>query len=261
LDPVERGVVVIRTRRTLPKAPASLATTAKRDAARLAKAAAANKLSPADFVQSVYGSKALRTALRAAQHLKCCYCEQKQRVGYSQVEHFRPKTRARRSERTEAIGYYWLAYELDNLYFSCANCNNAKRDWFPLVPNTRGLPFGFSRATHAESPMLLDPAHDDPEKELTFVQDPKTGRFRLAPKDGSARGAQTILRIALDNDDLDQLRDAHVKDHLAPVVAAHAAAKTDAERDAQRERARELAADDQEFALLARCYFRFHGLI
>ncbi|HYO64970.1 MAG TPA: hypothetical protein VEU33_02705 [Archangium sp.] len=57
------------------------------------------------------------------QRKKCCWCEQ--RLGYrsEDVDHFRPKTKARRTVKRYDEGYWWLAYDRDNLFFSCAACS------------------------------------------------------------------------------------------------------------------------------------------
>ncbi|KHD08572.1 hypothetical protein PN36_02120 [Candidatus Thiomargarita nelsonii] len=53
---------------------------------------------------------------------KCCYCERKRDLKReSDVEHFRPKAAV--TEDKEHDGYWWLAYEWDNYFFSCKLCN------------------------------------------------------------------------------------------------------------------------------------------
>jgi hypothetical protein len=85
---------------------------------------------------AVYASYAVKVALEVCHHGKCCYCETyvPKPFAYSHVEHWRPKggsMQARRSVRIRP-GYYWLAYDWDNLLLSCAPCNINKSDLFPL---------------------------------------------------------------------------------------------------------------------------------
>src|SRR5215468_8122036 len=67
---------------------------------------------------------------------KCAYCEEKLSGQPGDVEHFRPKGRVcdatfrqvfidhpRWGRNIAHPGYYWLAYDWDNLLPSCADCN------------------------------------------------------------------------------------------------------------------------------------------
>ncbi len=71
------------------------------------------------------------------QHDKCAFCESKvSAIAYGDVEHFRPKAGYQQShdDDLQRPGYYWLAYEWSNLFFSCSICNQqGKRNVFPLA--------------------------------------------------------------------------------------------------------------------------------
>ena len=123
-----------------PPAPAVLQG---RGQAKRAKHCADYDRSPADyeagaktftFDDALYGHASVKQALIAAQHGKCCFCERK--IGAEgDVEHFRPKASFCQGERSplERPGYYWLAYEWDNLLLACPICNQRfKRNYFPL---------------------------------------------------------------------------------------------------------------------------------
>ncbi len=78
---------------------------------------------------AIYGSKPVKRILVAAHSCKCCYCERKyDEPRHLAVEHFRPKTAVRQSNKhkEQYPGYYWLAYDWDNLLLSCHECNS---DW------------------------------------------------------------------------------------------------------------------------------------
>lgn len=161
---------------------------------------------PLEFDESVYGHRSVKEALMEAQHGKCCYCEHPIRPsGHGDIEHFRPKRAVRQSDTSPESrpGYYWLAYAWTNLFLSCEVCNQIhKRSLFPLADPTRRA------RTHTqtladESPLLLDPAGDDPERSIGFRREVPFGR--------DSRGAATIQCLKLDRTALCERR----ADHLA----------------------------------------------
>src|SRR5262245_11729008 len=53
----------------------------------------------------------------------CAYCETPiSQESSGDIELFRPET-----------AYWWLAYDWENLYVTCAECNKNKRDQFPIA--------------------------------------------------------------------------------------------------------------------------------
>ena len=134
------------------------------------------------FRKSIYGAPQVREVLKGTQHNKCCYCERETSPG--RIDHFRPKGRVRQREGVKKIhpGYYWLAYEWDNLVFACEDCNLKKSDYFPLEdPERRARnhldPLG------RESRLLLNPYVDpDPSRHITFAGSacrPRTEKGRV----------------------------------------------------------------------------------
>lgn len=123
----------------------------------------------------------VKADLVALQHAKCAYCER--RLGSAGVEwtvdHFRPKGAVRRRDAlpagacdvggASAVGYYRLAYELENLLAACLPCNNAhKSDFFPTAQGRR---LGSADPTElaGERPYLISPASQqdtDPEQAI-----------------------------------------------------------------------------------------------
>jgi 5-methylcytosine-specific restriction endonuclease McrA len=86
------------------------------------------------FSSNIYADPTVKDALIEAQYGKCCFCERLV-GGDGDVEHFRPKRGycQNKGERIQRPGYYWLAYNWDNLYLSCSSCNQRqKRNLFPL---------------------------------------------------------------------------------------------------------------------------------
>ena len=112
----------------------------------------------------------MKEELRRAQHRKCCYCESNFDVtGYGEIEHFRPKgaVQQERGRKVECPGYYWLAYDWNNLLMSCKRCNIAKDSLFPLVDDGAR-----ARSHHddvsAERPLFIDPSLEDPRLHIRF---------------------------------------------------------------------------------------------
>lgn len=115
---------------------------------------------------------------------KCAYCEQETyRDQHGDVDHFRPHSsvRDRHWARIRVViggierehpGYYWLAYDWQNLLPSCVLCNQqwtdsagrrfGKADRFPV----RGG-YAVSPGEEAdEEPLLIHPVFEDPEEHM-----------------------------------------------------------------------------------------------
>jgi uncharacterized protein (TIGR02646 family) len=132
----------------------------------------------------VFSSKVYRdTTLSALEKLyksKCAYCETDTSAGAPmQVEHYRPKAKV--TEDSTHLGYYWVAYEWSNLILSCSKCNNKKRNRFPILGNRivepvldgDGLPTNEFRVANsaafaAENVLLLHPEIDNIEEQFLF---------------------------------------------------------------------------------------------
>jgi uncharacterized protein (TIGR02646 family) len=157
------------------------------------------------FSRAVYGAKTVKNSLRKMQYDKCCYCE----VDFTanspgDVEHFRPKTCFQQAIGTPVLypGYYWLAYDWENLYFTCDICNRSgKKNLFPLVDpeKRRTAP---DQENH-EEPLLVDPVSDDPRNHIRF-------EF-VVPSAITERGAETIKVLKLNRGELRRLRIRHLK--------------------------------------------------
>jgi uncharacterized protein (TIGR02646 family) len=125
--------------------------------------------SAADIDAKVYSSPQVRTQLLQDQGPVCAYCEWPIEGPFSDVEHFRPKTSYRQT--TDDVhhrpGYYWLAYDWQNLLFACNVCNRTlKRDLFPLAdPSQRNIA---GQDISKEQPLLLNPVVDDPAEHIFY---------------------------------------------------------------------------------------------
>jgi hypothetical protein len=139
------------------------------------------------FQNAMY--KRRRKEIFAAFYGKCAYCEGPLRPFQpGDVEHFRPKG-ALVDEHDKPVylrdaagkiikdasgqpqlhpGYYWLAYNWNNLMPACAGCNRPyKKTRFPVEGFRAAAPGEEDR----EVPLFLNPFKDDPNEHLIFDTD------------------------------------------------------------------------------------------
>lgn len=147
--------------------------------------------------KGIYGARSVKDALLRAQYGKCCYCESEVRsISYGDVEHYRPKGAVKQAENHP--GYYWLAYDWNNLLFSCEVCNRShKGTSFPLKnPNAR------ARSHHDniddEQPLFVNPGVEDPRRHIRFQGESPVPRTKV--------GRETIKGIKLRREDLEERR-------------------------------------------------------
>ncbi len=162
------------------------------------------------FDGGVYGHATVKQALVDAQYGKCCFCERK--VGADgDVEHFRPKAGVRQNVSSPMLrpGYYWLAYDWDNLLLSCSACNQRhKRNLFPIAtPADRAA--SHNDSVDDEDPLFIHPAHVDPQQYISFRKEiPYSLR-------GNRFAKQTIAALGLDREILNEVR----RDRLGHLAA------------------------------------------
>ena len=140
------------------------------------------------FTASIYGSTSVREVLERLQHDKCCYCERKTS---GRIDHFRPKGAVRQSHKSNRVypGYYWLAYQWNNLVLACEDCNLKKSDCFPLEdPGQRAR--NHLDPLDLEAPLLLNPyIETNPSDHVTFAGS--------ACRPGTERGRVTVAVLGL----------------------------------------------------------------
>ncbi len=140
----------------------------------------------------------MRKALERVQHAKCCYCEALPEKPYAHlhVEHWRPKAYSKQSRDAQELrpGYYWLAYDWDNLFLSCHFCNTSnKGNIFPLSnPDDRARSHHANLA--AEMPLLLKPdGAEDLRDHIGFHEEVPIGK--------TSKGRETVVILGLDRTD------------------------------------------------------------
>lgn len=138
------------------------------------------------FDYNAYSKDSVKAALADLFHQKCAYCESKfEHVTPADIEHWRPKGAVvTESGAEKKPAYYWLAADWDNLLRSCPGCNRKRSQpvgaeeeeeavgkgmQFP-VADERKRWRSHNQACN-ETPLLLHPCHDRPERFLHFVTD------------------------------------------------------------------------------------------
>lgn len=139
-----------------------------------------------DFGSS-YNTGEVRKQLILKQHNKCCFSEAKFVGDYSDVEHFRPKGRVDNYETgiRRYPGYYWLAYDWDNLFLCKTRLNSTeKRNYFPLYDENERNKSHHDNFT--ERNKLIDPGKEDPRDYIRFhldepisIDPDKRGKFNI----------------------------------------------------------------------------------
>ena len=203
------------------------------------------------FKPEIYGHNQVKENLRELQDQKCCFCESKiSHISYGDVEHYRPKGGwVQNNEPINKPGYYWLAYDWDNLLLSCQVCNQRyKKNYFPLsTPANRAL--NHRGNILYEDPQFIHPVIDQPEDHIEFNEEiPK-------PKDTSLKGQITIEKLGLDRELLNEQR----RQKFNSIILIYSLAKGHPETD-QKEAAKSFIKESQlnqsEYASMVRCYFR-----
>lgn len=130
-----------------------------------------------------YKEEKNKEALRNASHGNCMYCESKtDHVYFGDIEHIIPK-----DHRPD------LKFDWNNLGYSCAICNNNKRNTYDS-----GCP-------------IVNPYDEEPRAHLTTLG------YHLYSVNGSERGSKTIIDTGLNRPELLQKRFDQVK-HLHSLV-------------------------------------------
>jgi len=141
----------------------------------------------------------LKDWLLELSHGKCWYSEAREIFSFYEVDHFRPKNRAKQLDGTEREGYWWLAFDWRNYRISGSVGNNRKGDYFPLA---KGSPVATGPECDLQDEIiyLLDPTDPDDPFLLTFDESgyPKPAVTEEEDKWAYERVIQTINLLHLD---------------------------------------------------------------
>lgn len=213
-----------------------------------------------EFKSSIWLRDDVRLTLHRYQNGKCCYCERKREPKREpDIEHFRPKGKI--AEDRRKAGYWWLAYEWSNLYFSCKPCNeDFKKTHFPL----RSTGVRARKATAdltLEKPILPDPGIEDPELLIGYDWDVQLEEAWPIPRNRE-RGGAIIEILGLDRELLNGERGALIA-LLAPIAQMMHCALHLGNQALERRSALQIARQtrrNQQFAGFRRYYFTKIGL-
>jgi hypothetical protein len=138
----------------------------------------------------------LKDWLLSLSNQKCWFSEAKDCFQHWDVEHYRPKGKAKNLDKTEREGYWWLAFAWKNLR-ACGRVGNAKKGiFFPL--RSTYCATDLNRDTDEELPYLLDPVIWSDCALLSFNQ---LGEAIPAP--GVDRWSKQRVTVSVSQYDLD----------------------------------------------------------
>jgi len=106
--------------------------------------------------------------LKQMSYGKCWYSESDCVQSFADVDHYRPKKAALRSDTETDDGYPWLAFSWENFRYAAQRSNQLNTDtqtdqtvgkgaWFPLMPGSPKACWD-DRCVADEKPVILDPA-------------------------------------------------------------------------------------------------------
>lgn len=122
----------------------------------------------------IWTSRIVLDALSRVFISKCAYCETPLHDSeFGEVSHHRPTGNAmglhdRKSDSSSTDYYGWFAYEWENLFLACAECNRSKRNIFPLNGPRARLRCTWSEAEASEQTLVINPCRSEPRKHLSF---------------------------------------------------------------------------------------------
>ena len=155
-----------------------------------------------EFKEEIYNNVEVKQHLIRLQNGKCCFCESKiNHISSGDIEHFRPKKGWVQDQgKINKPGYYWLAYEWDNLLFCCEICNRSfKKNHFPISEISKRA-LNHNGDLSSEVALFVHPVDEDPEQFIEFEQE------QIKPVNNNIRGKSTIQKIGLDRAPLNERR-------------------------------------------------------
>ena len=156
--------MMIKIERVSPPEDTGLDKKRKKELRKIRKLAESGELKSKDF-RALWSEAKVKKFLYESQYGKCCYCERKRDKIEVDVEHFRPKAGVEEAE--DHPGYWWLAYNWENLLIACKKCNQEyKKSKFPLLGSERA--YGENSDLAKEEPILINPLEEDPEEFIEY---------------------------------------------------------------------------------------------
>lgn len=214
---------------------------------------------------------------------KCWYSESDCVQSFKDVDHYRPKKQAKRSDTEADDGYPWLAFSWDNFRLAAQRSNQINRDdntdesvgkgaWFPLMQGSR-LATWDDRCVAEERPVLLDPARVTDVRLIEVTATGKMGPTRLCLGEYERTRVRTTVKLlGLDLPGLVSARQRAMRlvQEVVELVeqnktaaelseAASAFVSTHLRADNQLDMLQRLTLPDQPFASAARAQLKLMG--
>lgn len=124
------------------------------------------------FSSEYYAGGGFKEALLNTHYGKCAYCEAKVRsIAHGDVEHFRPKAGYEQGHVFNRGGYFWQAYEWENLFYSCQVCNQVyKGNLFPVLLDDKFqlIRYGIDLDISKEQPAFINMEAEEPRGFIRF---------------------------------------------------------------------------------------------
>ena len=208
--------------------------------------------------EPLWSDPKVKKFLHKSQHGKCCYCERKRdERRESDVEHFRPKAEVEGAKNHQ--GYWWLAYNWENLLIACKKCNqDYKKSKFPLRDESKRV-CGENSNLGKEEPILINPLEEDPEE---FIEYNFCMKNMVKAVGKCERGRRTVNELTGIND-MEVMKERAKKIRLCYRLCALFLDKGESdELRAEAERClREYISSSSPFSGFARFYFKKKGYL
>jgi uncharacterized protein (TIGR02646 family) len=176
-----------------------------------------------------YAHKEIKDALYSMSYGKCFYCETKLSSGNKEVDHL-----------IEVSIDHGKAYDWENLYLACSNCND--------------------KIDHVTIPVTeaLDPCRDSDEeiqRNITYIDE------LISAVHGSQKGLNTIKKFKLNTELLDMRRGQWLKKLLKTVADIEGVMIAEGRKtvtDAERMTLFRYMSPDQPYSLMSEVYLKTH---
>lgn len=127
---------------------------------------------------------------------KCWFSETRDNYSHMDVEHFRPKLKTKLLDGSTRDGYWWLAFDYQNLRV-CGNVGNRKKGtWFPLKDGSSVSAYN-NRCEESEIIYLIDPTDEDDVGLIAFDEEGKVVPAPGATSWEKMRVEETVKRLKL----------------------------------------------------------------
>ena len=216
--------------------------------------------------ETLWSDRKVKKFLHRSQHGKCCYCERKRdEKRDSDVEHFRPKARVEGAGNH--LGYWWLAYNWENLLIACKTCNEEyKKSKFPLKDESKRA-YTEKSDIDKEEPIMINPLKEDPELLINYdflAEADFSGKPMVKAVGKCMRSKKTVDGLTGINDENVMLERADKLEYYETLVIAELALRELERADKLKyidKRVRDCVSSRSEFSGFARFYFRKKGFI